>query len=279
MAPPIDSIPYSAQAAPGAPPKRTAVRRITAGNIARRKGNPPFAVLTAYDAPFARCAEEAGIDVLLVGDSVGMVVLGYDSTTHVTLDDMLHHTAAVARGSSKAHIVSDLPFGTYQASDADAIRAATRMIQEGGATSVKLEGGVRAAARIKAIVGAGIPVMAHIGLLPQTAGLGPGYKLRGNREALIADAQAVQDAGAYAVVLEVVDPHITGEITKMLRIPTIGIGSGQDCDAQVLVMHDVLGLYAETPSFAKRYADIGDQTVKAIAQYAQDVQTKAFPTA
>ena len=278
MAPPIDSIPYSAQAAPG-PPKRTAVRRITAGNIARRKGNPPFAVLTAYDAPFARCAEEAGIDVLLVGDSVGMVVLGYDSTTHVTLDDMLHHTAAVARGSSKAHIVSDLPFGTYQASDADAIRAATRMIQEGGATSVKLEGGVRAAARIKAIVGAGIPVMAHIGLLPQTAGLGPGYKLRGNREALIADAQAVQDAGAYAVVLEVVDPHITGEITKMLRIPTIGIGSGQDCDAQVLVMHDVLGLYAETPSFAKRYADIGDQTVKAIAQYAQDVQTKAFPTA
>ncbi len=243
----------------------------------RRKGQAPFAVLTAYDAPFARCAEDAGIDVLLVGDSVGMVVLGYDSTTHVTLDDMLHHTAAVARGSTKAHIVSDLPFGTYQASDADAIRASSRMIQEGGATSVKLEGGVRVADRIKAIAGAGIPVMAHIGLLPQTAGLGPGYKMRSNHDALFADAQAVQDAGAYAVVLELVDHQIAAEITKALRIPTVGIGSGQHCDAQVLVLHDVLGLYPDTPSFAKRYADLREVTVNALARFAQDVQKGAFP--
>ncbi|MBC5816155.1 MAG: 3-methyl-2-oxobutanoate hydroxymethyltransferase [Candidatus Eremiobacteraeota bacterium] len=255
------------------------MRRITAGNIGRRKGNQPFAIVTAYDAPFARCAEDAGIDVLLVGDSVGMVVLGYDSTTHVTLDDMLHHTAAVARGTSKAHIVSDLPFGTYQASDADAIRAATRMVQEGGATSVKIEGGVRAADRIKAIVGAGIPVMAHIGLLPQTAGLGPGYKVRSNREALLADARAVQDAGAYAVVLEVVDHAITAEITQTVRIPTVGIGSGPSCDAQVLVLHDVLGLYPESPSFAKRYADLRTDTVSALTRYAHDVSERSFPPA
>lgn len=255
------------------------MRRVTAGNITRRKGHQPFAIVTAYDAPFARCAEDAGIDVLLVGDSLGMVVLGYDSTTHVTLDDMLHHTAAVARGTSKAHIVSDLPFGTYQACDADAIRAASRMVQEGGATSVKIEGGVRAADRIKAIVGAGIPVMAHIGLLPQTAGLGPGYKVRSNREALLTDARAVQDAGAYAVVLEVVDHAITAEITQALRIPTVGIGSGPSCDAQVLVLHDVLGLYSESPSFAKRYADLRTHTVDALARYAHDVSERSFPPA
>ncbi|GAC1388841.1 MAG: hypothetical protein NVSMB31_03680 [Vulcanimicrobiaceae bacterium] len=207
-----------------------------------------------------------------------MVVLGYESTTHVTLEDMLHHTAAVARGTSKAHIVTDLPFGTYQASDADAIRAASRMVQEGGATSVKLEGGVRAAARIKAIVDAGIPVMAHIGLLPQTAGLGPGYKMRSNRDALLADAHAVQEAGAYAVVLEVVDHEITAEITAALTIPTVGIGSGGACDAQVLVLHDVLGLYPESPSFAKRYADLGTDTVNALKRYASDVSEKTFPT-
>jgi len=267
------------EARPDVPPKRTAVRRITAGNISRRKGHQPFAIVTAYDAPFARCAEDAGIDILLVGDSVGMVVLGYDSTTHVTLDDMLHHTAAVARGTTKAHIVSDLPFGTYQASDADAIRAATRMVQEGGATSVKIEGGVRAADRIKAIVGAGIPVMAHIGLLPQTAGLGPGYKVRSNREALLADARAVQDAGAYAVVLEVVDHAITAEITQTITIPTVGIGSGPSCDAQVLVLHDVLGLYSESPSFAKRYADLRTDTVSALTKFAHDVSERAFPPA
>jgi 3-methyl-2-oxobutanoate hydroxymethyltransferase len=276
VASPIDSLPYHSGAPADVPQKRT-VRRITAGSISRRKGPEPFAVITAYDAPMARCAEEAGIDVILVGDSVGMVVLGYDSTTHVTLADMLHHTAAVARGTSRAHIVTDLPFGTYQASDADAIRAASRMIQEGGATSVKLEGGTRVADRIRAITGAGIPVMAHIGLLPQTAGLGPGYKMRGNHDRLLADAVAVQEAGAYAVVLEMVNPEIAAEITRTIKIPTIGIGSGKECDAQVLVMHDALGLYPESPGFARRYADLRTQTIAALEQYAREVRERSFP--
>ena len=234
-------------------------------------------MVTAYDAPFARCAEDAGIELILVGDSVGTVVLGYDSTTHVTLQDILHHTAAVTRGCHRAHVVSDLPFGTYQASDADAIRAASRLVQESGATSVKLEGGVRASDRIRAIVGAGIPVMAHIGLLPQTAGLGPGYKLRSNRDALLADANAVQEAGAYAVVLEMVDHEISGEISQMLRIPTIGIGSGRHCDGQVLVMHDLVGLFENAPSFAKRYTDLRGQTIAALESFAQEVRAKTFP--
>ena len=278
VAPPSESLPYNAVTTADVPAKRTSTRRITAGSISRRKGGDPFAVITAYDAPFARCAEEAGIDVILVGDSLGMVVLGYDSTTHVTLADMIHHTSAVARGTSRAHIVTDLPFGTYQASDADAIRAATRVVQEGGASSVKLEGGVRAADRIAAIVGAGIPVMAHIGLLPQTAGLGPGYKTRSNHDALLADAKAVEEAGAYAVVLEVVDAEITAEITKTISIPTIGIGSGAHCDSQVLVLHDILGLYPESPSFAKRYADMRSQTIDALTRFAQDVKDKSFPS-
>jgi len=234
-------------------------------------------MVTAYDAPFARCAEEAGIEIILVGDSVGTVVLGYDSTTHVTLQDVLHHTAAVSRGCHRPHVVSDLPFGTYQASDADAIRAATRLVQEGGATSVKLEGGVRAADRIRSIVGAGIPVMAHIGLLPQTAGLGPGYKIRSNRDALLADAKAAQEAGAYAVVLEMVDQQIAAEITQMLRIPTIGIGSGRSCDGQVLVMHDLLGLFENAPSFAKQYTDLRGQTIAALQAFAKEVREKSFP--
>lgn len=276
MAPPLDSLPYNAGAPADVPQKRS-VRRLTAGSITRRKGAEAFAVITAYDAPMAHCAEEAGIDVILVGDSVGMVVLGYDSTTHVTLQDMLHHTAAVARGTSHAHIVSDLPFGTYQASDADAIRAASRMIQDGGAASVKLEGGVRAADRIRAITGAGIPVMAHIGLLPQTAGLGPGYKVRANHDLLLADAKAVEAAGAYAVVVEMVNPEITEELTRSISIPTIGIGSGRGCDAQVLVMHDVLGLYPDAPAFARRYADLRAGAVSALRQFAQEVRERSFP--
>lgn len=233
--------------------------------------------MTAYDAPFAGCVEEAGIDLILVGDSVGNNVLGYDSTTPVTLSDMLHHTAAVARGTVKAHIVTDLPFGTYQASDADAIRAATRVVQEGGASSVKLEGGARARERIKAIVGAGIPVMAHIGLLPQTAGLGPGFKVRSDREALLADARAVEAAGAYAVVLEVVDHGIAAEIGKAIAIPTIGIGSGKGCDGQVLVMHDVLGLHAIAPSFVKQYANLRTEIISALEHFASDVKDRSFP--
>jgi len=233
--------------------------------------------MTAYDAAFARCAERAGIDILLVGDSVGTVALGYDSTTPVTIDDMVHHTGAVARGAHHAHIIGDLPFGSYQASDADAIRSATRLIQEAGATSVKLEGGRRVCNRIRAIVGAGIPVMGHIGILPQTAGLGPGYKMRTNRERLLTDARAVQDAGAYAIVLEVVEPEVAAEITAALKIPTVGIGSGPSCDAQVLVLYDLLGLFDDPPPFVKRYADLGTQTVDALAQFVKEVRARDYP--
>ncbi len=254
------------------------MRRVTAGNIARRKGGQPFAVMTAYDAPFARCVEEAGIDVILVGDSVGMVVLGYDSTIPVTIEDMVHHTAAAARGAHKAHIVADLPFGSYQAGDEDAIRSASRLIQEGGATSVKLEGGTQAETRIRAIVDAGIPVMAHIGLLPQTAGLGPGYKARADLDTLRADALAAQNAGAYAVVFEVVDAQIAATLTAELTIPTIGIGSGPACDGQVLVLHDLLGLFPSAPSFAKRYADLNTIVINALRNYAQEVREKRFPS-
>ncbi len=254
------------------------MRRVTAGNVARRKGGQPFAVITAYDAPFGRCVEEAGIDIILVGDSVGMVVLGYESTVPVTIEDMIHHTAAVARGTHKAHVVADLPFGSYQASDEDAIRSASRLIQEAGATSVKLEGGTHAVPRIRAIVEAGIPVMAHIGLLPQTAGLGPGYKARTDLEALHADALAVQNAGAYAVVLEVVDAQIAATLSAELTIPTIGIGSGPRCDGQVLVLHDLLGLFSNAPSFVKRYADLNTIVVSALRNYAQEVREKKFPS-
>jgi 3-methyl-2-oxobutanoate hydroxymethyltransferase len=259
-------------------PEVSAMRRLNAGNIARRKGSAPFAMMTAYDAPFGRCVEEAGIDIILVGDTVGMVVLGYDSTVPVTVADMIHHTAAVARGTHKAHIVADLPFASYQASDEDAIRSASRLIQEGGATSVKLEGGASAAPRIRAIVQAGIPVMAHIGLLPQTAGLGAGYAPRTNLEILRADAHSVQDAGAYAVVLELVEPSIAAALGKELAIPTIGIGSGAACDGQVLVLHDVLGLFPNPPRFAKRYADLNDIIVDALRKYAQEVREQRFPS-
>ncbi|MDQ6825950.1 MAG: 3-methyl-2-oxobutanoate hydroxymethyltransferase [Candidatus Eremiobacteraeota bacterium] len=253
------------------------MRRLTAASIARRKNGKPFAVMTAYDAPFARCVEEAGVDIILVGDSLGMVVLGFDSTTPVRIEDMIHHTAAAARGARKAHIIADLPFGSYQASDADAIRSAMRLVQEGRAASVKLEGGVAAAPRIRAIVDAGIPVMGHIGLLPQTAGLGPGYTVRGDAEALRADAYAVQNAGAYGLVLEVVKADIAATITADLSIPTIGIGSGPDCDGQVLVLHDLLGLFPDAPSFVKRYADLNTTVVDAVRKYAQEVREKTFP--
>ncbi len=265
-----------ADARPYVPEKGT-VRRITAGAIKRRKNKTVFPVVTAYDAPFAEFAERAGIDVILVGDSVGNVVLGYDETTPITLDDMIHHAQAVTRGTSRAHIMVDLPFGSYQISDEDAIRSAIRLVKEGGACSVKMEGGTQVAQRIRAIYGAGIPVVGHIGVMPQTASLGPGYKVRTNRERLLADARAVEAAGAYAVVLEVIDHEVAREITQVLSIPTIGIGSGPHCDSQVLVLHDVLGMYPTAPSFAKQYADIGTLATNALRAFADDVRQKRFP--
>ena len=250
--------------------------RIGAAEIAARKGRP-FPVVTAYDAPFAGCAEAAGIDVVLVGDSLGMVVLGYGSTTPVDVHDMIRHAGAVVRGTQRAHVIVDLPFGTYEASDERAIANAVRLIKEGSASSVKLEGGEAIAPRVRAIVNAGIPVCAHIGLLPQTAALGEGFKTRRAREALVRDAHAVAKAGAYAVVLEMVDPAIAAAITSEIAIPTIGIGSGPGCDAQVLVMHDLLGLYPNPPKFAKAYASLANDATNALRAYAGEVRSGAFP--
>ena len=244
-------------ARPYEPHKNQAIRRLTAGAIKRRKGKTIFPIATAYDAPFGQFVEAAGIDVILVGDSVGNVVLGYDETTPVTLDSIIYHTQAVERGTTRAHIMADMPFGSYQVSNEEATRAAIRLVKEGGACSVKLEGGRDQADRIRAITGAGIPVVGHIGVTPQTAGLGPGFKMRTHRDRLIDDARSVEGAGAYAIVLEVVDYEISREITEILSIPTVGIGLGPHCDAQVLVLHDILGMYPHSPSFAKRYAEVG----------------------
>lgn len=252
-------------------------RRITSAAIRARKGSR-FPVITAYDTPFAACAEAAGLDVLLVGDSLGMVVLGFDSTTQVELRDMCRHAGAVARGTSRAHVIVDMPFGSYEAGDGDAIGSAIELVKH-GASSVKVEGGVAVAPRIAAIVRAGIPVVAHIGVLPQTASLGSGYKRKTDRAALLADARAVEAAGAFAVVLEMVDAALAAELSMTLAIPTIGIGAGAGCDAQVLVMHDVLGLYAAAPPFAKRYAEVADIATAALEAYASDVRSGSFPAA
>jgi 3-methyl-2-oxobutanoate hydroxymethyltransferase len=253
-------------------------RRVSAAEIAKRKG-AAFPVITAYDAPFARCAEAAGIDVILVGDSLGMVVLGLPSTAPVELNDMIRHGAAAARGAERAHVIVDMPFGSYEASDALAVESAVALVKHGGASSVKLEGGERAASRIAAIVAAGIPVCAHIGVLPQTAALGSGFRLRRERDQLLRDADAVAGAGAFAVVLEMVDDDVAAEITSRIAIPTIGIGSGPRCDGQVLVLHDVLGLYPEAPPFAKQYAQVAESATTALRAFAGDVRAGAFPAA
>jgi 3-methyl-2-oxobutanoate hydroxymethyltransferase len=252
-------------------------RRLRAGAIRARKGTP-FATVTAYDAAFGRAAESAGIDVILVGDSLGNVVLGYASTASVTLDDMERHGAAVARGTQHAHVVVDLPFMSYHASDEDAVRSAGRLVRA-GAGSVKLEGGASRAGRIAAIVAAGIPVMAHVGVLPQTAALEAGFRRRSDRDALIADVDAVVAAGAYAVVIEAVDPDLTRELTARVPIPTIGIGSGPHCDAQIVVLYDLLGLSAERPPFAVPYADLAAGVTAALRHYAADVVAGRDPAA
>jgi len=253
------------------------IHRTRAAAIRDRKGKP-FATITAYDAAFGRAAEAAGIDLILVGDSLGNVVLGFASTTSVTMEDMERHGAAVVRGTRHAHVAIDLPFMSYEPSDEEAIRNAGRLIRA-GASSVKLEGGVERAGRIAAIVNAGIPVIAHIGVGPQTAALDLGFRRRSDRERLLADAAAVTQAGAFAVVLENVDPDIAREITERIAIPTIGIGSGSACDAQILVLYDLLGLSADPPPFAKPYADLAGSVTAAIAHYASDVAAGRDPAA
>ena len=256
-------------------------QRVTARSLQQRKGKgEPFAMLTAYDAPFSRVFDEAGIDVLLVGDSLGNTVQGGDSTLPVTLDEMLYHTRLVARTARRALVVGDMPFGSYQVSPEDALRSAIRFVKEGGAAAVKLEGGRRMGETIARIVTAEIPVMGHVGLTPQSVHKLGGYRVQGRgsaRDGVIEDALAVQEAGAFAVVLEGVPAELAGEITAQLAIPTIGIGAGAACDGQVLVLHDLLGLCDWTPSFAKQYANLGQLASQAARAFADDVRHRKFP--
>ena len=245
-----------------------------------------ISALTAYDYPFARILDGCGIDVLLVGDSLGTAVQGADTTLPVTLDEMIYHVRLVTRARTRALVVGDMPFLTYQAGICDAIANAGRLLKEGGAEAVKLEGGVNVARVVKAIVNVDIPVMAHIGLTPQSVHRMGGYKVQGKkagrqpgaRERLIEDAEAVANAGAFAVVLEGVPLDLAAEITEMLPIPTIGIGAGPYCDGQILVMHDLLGMSGEfTPKFVKRYADLEQVISGAVQTYISDVRGQAFP--
>lgn len=244
----------------------------------------PITMLTAYDYPSARALEAAGIDSILVGDSLGMVVLGYENTLPVTMDEMIHHCKAVARGTQSALTIGDMPFMSYQVSTAEAVRNAGRFLQEGGMDAVKLEGGRQRLAAIKAIVSAGIPVMGHLGLTPQSLHQLGGYKAQGKTAAaaqrLLEDARMLQDAGCFSLVLEVVPGRLARLVSSQLDIPTIGIGAGVGCDGQVLVLHDLLGLYDHfLPKSAQRYAELNRAIVEAVAAYRQDVLEARFPAA
>jgi 3-methyl-2-oxobutanoate hydroxymethyltransferase len=260
--------------------------RLAAAGIRARKrerGDDPLVMITAYDAQHARIVEAAGVDMILVGDSVGTTLLGYDSTTQVTIEDIIHHARAVRRGAPNTHVTADLPFGTYEVSDEEAVASAIRLAQEGLADSVKLEGGVRMASRIRAITDAGIPVVGHVGLLPQTAAGSGGMKVRGRTveeaRAIISDARAVAEAGATACVMEMVPAELAERVTAELPIPTIGIGAGAGCDGQVLVITDVLGMDSSfTPRFLRRYAELEGMILEAVARYAADVRTGGYPT-
>jgi 3-methyl-2-oxobutanoate hydroxymethyltransferase len=257
-------------------------RRITVRDLAAAKARgEKWPMLTAYDALTARVFDDAGIPVLLVGDSASMVVFGHDTTIPVTVDDLLPLTAAVVRGSSRAMVVADLPFGSYQASPEAALATATRFLKEAGAQAVKLEGGQRVLPQAEELVAAGIPVMAHLGLTPQSVNAFGGYRVQGrgeDGEQLLRDAKALQAAGAFAVVLECVPERLAAAVTASLAIPTIGIGAGPDCDAQVLVWQDMAGLTPRTAKFVKKYADVAG-TLRAAAQaFASEVVGGEFPT-
>ena len=241
-----------------------------------------IAMLTAYDATMARLMDQAGIDAILVGDSVGMVVLGYDNTLSVTLEDMLHHSRAVARGASRALIVTDMPFLSYQISAEEAVRNAGRLLQEGGAAAVKLEGGRPVIDAVRRMVDVGIPVMGHLGLQPQSVNQMGGYIKQATRpegaDALLADALALQDAGAFAIVLESIPEEVAQATTAALEIPTIGIGAGPYCDGQVLVSYDMLGLFDRfVPSFVKQYANRAEGVRAATRAYVDEVHQGRYP--
>lgn len=247
-----------------------------------KENGEKLTMLTAYDYSTAKLIDEAGVNSILVGDSLGNVILGYKDTISVTMEDMIHHGAAVARGAKNALVVIDMPFMSYQTSVYDALVNAGRLMKEGRGDAVKLEGGVEVCPQIKAIVDAGIPVCAHIGLTPQSINAFGGFKVQGKSEAaakkLLEDAKAVEEAGAFAVVIEGVPAKIAALITEQLHIPTIGIGAGKDCDGQVLVYQDMLGMFSDfTPKFVKRYANIGEVMKEAFQNYIKEVQDGVFP--
>lgn len=247
-----------------------------------KENGEKLTMLTAYDYSTAKLIDEAGVNSILVGDSLGNVILGYEDTISVTMEDMIHHGAAVARGAKNALVVIDMPFMSYQTSVYDALVNAGRLMKEGRGDAVKLEGGVEVCPQIKAIVDAGIPVCAHIGLTPQSINAFGGFKVQGKSEAaakkLLEDVKAVEEAGAFAVVIEGVPAKIAALITEQLHIPTIGIGAGKDCDGQVLVYQDMLGMFSDfTPKFVKRYANIGEVMKEAFQNYIKEVQDGVFP--
>jgi 3-methyl-2-oxobutanoate hydroxymethyltransferase len=246
--------------------------------------NEKIVMVTAYDYSTAKLADEAGIPLILVGDSLGMVILGYDSTIPVTMDEMIHHTKAVVRGTKQAMVIGDMPFMTYQVSAEEALRNAARLMQEAGAQAIKLEGGVTVATTVKRIVDCGIPVMGHIGLTPQSVHQLGGHRVQGKTpeaaERLLKDAQALEQAGAFAVVLELVPAPLSKLISQKLSIPTIGIGAGPDCDGQVQVISDLLGLFSDfVPKHARPYAKLAGLIKTALGDYMTDVKARRFPTA
>jgi 3-methyl-2-oxobutanoate hydroxymethyltransferase len=263
-------------------------KKVTVPDVLRMKAaGERVTMVTAYDHAFARLLDEAGVELLLVGDSLGMVVQGLPTTLPVTLDEIIYHTRMVVRGRQRALVVGDLPFGSYQASPTQAVESAVRIVKEGGAEAVKLEGGIHMARTIEAIAAIDVPVMGHVGLTPQSVHRMGGHRVQGRRsgraagerDRVLDDARAVQAAGAFAVVLECIPLDLAAEITAELTIPTIGIGAGAHCDGQVLVLHDLIGLSdAWTPRFAKRYAEVGREVVRAASAYVEEVKGRVFPT-
>jgi 3-methyl-2-oxobutanoate hydroxymethyltransferase len=257
--------------------------KVTTAAIRQKKGVEKIVVLTAYDVAFARLADKAGVDVVLVGDTLGMVFQGQTSTLPVTVDEMIYHARAVGRGVSHAHIVVDLPFMSYQASVEDGMRSAGRLMKEAGAEAVKLEGGEEVAELVARLTHAGIPVMGHVGMTPQSVHQYGGFKTQGRtedqRRRIIAGAEALAQAGAYAIVLEAMPSSVAVEVTQAVPVPTIGIGAGAGCDGQVLVMHDLLGMDPVwQPRFVRRYAELGKEIERAFGAYAADVRAGRFPS-
>ena len=257
------------------------MKKTVATLLSQKQSGEKITMLTAYDYSVARMADECGIDTILVGDSLGNVILGYENTLPVTMEDMLHHTKAVARGAKNAFIVADMPFMSYQASVYDAVINAGRLIKEGGAHAVKLEGGAEVCEQIKAIVDSSIPVVAHLGLTPQSVNAFGGFKVQGKTheraKQIVDDAMKIQEAGACAVVLECVPAELAQIITEKLTIPTIGIGAGADCDGQVLVYQDMLGMSEFTPKFAKIFAEVGELMRKGFKEYIEETKSGEFP--